>query len=94
MSDATWEPGHDGDVGRLATFLLNMDHEATDYLVILELLHDLMAPVTFYGLCDSMEICPKHICDAQICADDQDDCAIGREAWVREQEALEGGETT
>lgn len=40
MSDATWEPGHDGDVGRLATFLLNMDHEATDYLVILELLHE------------------------------------------------------
>lgn len=93
MTDpALWAVGHDADVGRLAQFLLNMDHEATDYLVILELLHDLMAPVTFYGLCDSMEICPKHICDAQICADDQADCEHGRDAWTREQEAIERGE--
>jgi hypothetical protein len=30
----------------------------------------------WFDLCDALEVCPVHVCDVQICQDDQEDCQL------------------
>lgn len=47
-----------------------------DAISLAILLRPLMTPTDHRALCDSLELCPMHICDAAICADDDiDECA-------------------
>lgn len=59
----------------VAEALLNLsmadDHEDT-FGTLLEALRDVMAVDEFSILMDMIERCPIHLCDAQICADDDD----------------------
>jgi len=52
----------------LAKALLADEH---DYLEILETIKPNMAPDLFKRLCLMLEVCPVHVCDYQICVDDQ-----------------------
>jgi hypothetical protein len=61
-------------VDRLADALLNGDG---DHLATLEPLRTLLAPSVFTELCHAVEVCPVHVCDAAICADDEAECPDG-----------------
>lgn len=57
----------------LAELLLEHD----DHLVELERIRPALTPAAWVGVCQSLEVCPDHFCDAAICADDDADCAAG-----------------
>lgn len=61
----------------LARQLLDMTPtDECDHITMIESLQPLLAPAIFDAICDATEICPMHLCDMQICADDDDpDCA-------------------
>lgn len=54
-----------------------LDHDDLDHLEALEALRPVLSPPVFDATCERMEVCPVHLCDEQICRDDQADCAIG-----------------
>lgn len=81
---------NDDALDALAEHLLTFTEHDVDYLLTLEMLNGLLTPFDWAGLCERLVVCPRHICDAQICADDQDDCEIGREAWERQCQQEEG----
>lgn len=63
-------------VSILAGHLLDTD----DHLEALEALRELTAPAVFRDLARACEVCPVHVCDAAICADDDNpECADERD---------------
>jgi hypothetical protein len=57
---------------RLAATLIDaMNSDDFDILDALAALHDLLPPPTFSDLTLQLEFCPIHLCDAQICIDDE-----------------------
>jgi hypothetical protein len=48
-----------------------MNSDDFDILDALAALHDLLPPPTFSDLTLQLEFCPIHLCDAQICIDDE-----------------------
>lgn len=60
----------------LATALLAIDDDNIDALDALDALRPLLDTHHFNALCAMLDICPMHICDIDICADDDiDECA-------------------
>lgn len=59
-------------IDTLAAFLLELLELDCDILALLELMRPLMTPTDFTLLCDMIELCPLHICDYHICADDDE----------------------
>ena len=57
----------------LATLLLEIE----DPYEALEAIRPILVETAFVDVCDAMEICPVHFCDAQICRDDEEDCPCG-----------------
>ena len=53
-----------------------LGHDEPDAFEVIEHLQPVMAPVLFKQLCESREICPIHICDIQICRDDELECQL------------------
>jgi hypothetical protein len=51
-----------------------------DTLFVVQLLQPLLAPAIHAELCTLLEVCPTHLQDHEICADDRLDCADGRAA--------------
>lgn len=69
---------------QLADFILNEIQGNADDLELLRLLRNVMVPTSWIGLCDKLERCPVHICDWEICRDDEADCPSGKgQGWVR-----------
>jgi len=58
----------------LAEVILESDR---DHLEVLEGLRLGLPTALWIAVCESMEVCPVHICDAAICADDMADCEAG-----------------
>lgn len=59
-------------INALATQLLAaLDADDFDIIDALTALRDLMTPPAFAELTLSIEFCPIHLCDAQICLDDE-----------------------
>jgi len=48
--------------------------ESEDHLAGLERLKPLLTPEAFLDLAAAIEVCPVHLCDEQICRDDEADC--------------------
>ncbi len=71
-----------GDVEVLAHALLELPADAeSDYLAVVEALRPHVTDSVFQRLCEALEVCPVHVCDERICADDRDQsCPIGRAA--------------
>lgn len=66
-------------IDRAAAHLLELLERDIDILETLELMRPLIPPFAFSLLCFSIELCPMHICDDRICADDQNpECAAYR----------------
>jgi hypothetical protein len=74
----------------LAEVLLAADR---DHLEALETLRPALPEALWIATCESMEVCPVHVCDAAICADDMADCEAGISA-VEAYEAREAEEET
>jgi hypothetical protein len=73
--DAEPEPLTDAyqeSVGTVASILL------ADHLETFEALRPLLTETAVEALAAAMEVCPVHVCDAAICADDRDDCPAGQ----------------
>jgi hypothetical protein len=72
-TDKTIDP-----VDVVARALLANDPEYGEHLELLEALRLVVTHNFFVRLCRACEVCPVHICDAQICVDDyQPDCDGG-----------------
>lgn len=48
--------------------------EDTDHLEILESIRSILTPEHFTAVAESMEVCPIHVCDVEICIDDEETC--------------------
>lgn len=66
----------------LARLVLN--DEEGDFPESLELLSQVLPTELWEGLAERVDACPVHVCDVEICRDDQDpECPAGREAAAR-----------
>lgn len=58
------------------------DDGPNDYVEAAEEWRRLLTPTAWGELAVMLGVCPVHVCDAEICADDEDDCPAGRgEEW-------------
>lgn len=68
-------------VARALLSLSETDVAAPDHLETLEALRSLVDAHHFAQLCEACDVCPVHLCDADICTDDEDpECAYLWEA--------------
>lgn len=64
------------DISTLARVILDSDD--IDHCELVEALDPVMSRADHLLLCQSLDLCPLHFCDAAICADDEIDiCARG-----------------
>lgn len=63
----------------LADALIDPPESGIDMLEVLGALKPLLRSHDFDALCGAIEVCPTHLCDAAICADDAADCEAGHD---------------
>lgn len=64
------------EAGRsLAVSLLESD---ADFIAVAQALHGNVPMALWIAFADALELCPDHVCDSAICADDEADCEAGQ----------------
>jgi hypothetical protein len=59
----------------LASSLLESD---TDFIAVAQALHGNVPMALWLAFTGALEMCPDHVCDEAICADDEADCEAGQ----------------
>lgn len=63
-------------LGNLVQQVVEGDEGQTDLLEVLEKIHPLLSEHHWKQLSMQFDVCPWHVCDIDICMDDDEDCAI------------------
>jgi hypothetical protein len=68
----------------LASSLLESD---TDFIAVAQALHGNVPMALWLAFTGALEMCPDHVCDEAICADDEADCEAGQISRERRLQA-------